>query len=103
MVFHLDINHADILEFVECPRSELPWAKRCVNLTAPLWDGASDEVKEAILAGIARGDIWLAKIRSDQWGRRIYANVCLEVFLRSRGTCLLEHINLGACTPEDSA
>ena len=62
---------------------------------------STDEVKEAILKGIARGDIWLAKIRSDQHGRRIYANVCLEVFLRSRGTCLLEHINLGACTPED--
>ena len=28
-------------------------------------------------------------------------NVCLEVFLKSRGTCLLEHINLGACRPED--
>ena len=43
----------------------------------------------------------LAKIKSDQHGKRIYANVCLEVFLRSRGTCLLEHINLGACTPEE--
>ena len=100
VVLHLDINHPDILEFVETPRSQLPWAKRCVNLTAMMWEGASDEVKEAILAGIARGDIWLAKIRSDQHGRRIYANVCLEVFIRSRGTCLLEHINLGACTPE---
>ena len=100
VVLHLDINHPDILEFVETPRSQLPWAKRCVNLTAMMWEGAADEVKEAILAGIARGDIWLAKIRSDQHGRRIYANVCLEVFIRSRGTCLLEHINLGACTPE---
>ena len=58
-------------------------------------------MKEAIFKGIARGDIWLAKIRCDQYGRRIYANVCLEVFLRSRGTCLLEHINVGACTPEE--
>ena len=57
--------------------------------------------RNALLKGIARGDIWLAKIREDQYGRRIYANVCLEVFLRSRGTCLLEHINLGACRPED--
>ena len=101
VVLHLDINHDDILEFVNTPRSELPWAKRCVNLTTLLWDGSSLEVKSAILAGIARGDIWLAKIKSDQHGRRIYANVCLEVFLRSRGTCLLEHINLGACTLED--
>ena len=66
-----------------------------------MWDMAIPAVKEAILKGIARGDIWLAKIRRDQHGERIYANVCLEVFLRSRGTCLLEHINLGACTPEE--
>ena len=101
VVLHLDINHSDILEFVTMPRHELPWAKRCVNLTSIMWEHATDEVKDAILAGIARGDIWLAKIRCDQRGRRIYANVCLEVFIRSRGTCLLEHINLGACRPED--
>ena len=101
VVLHLDINHGDISEFVNASRAELPWAKRCVNLTAKLWEEASEELKVDILAGIARGDIWLAKIRMDQWGRRIFANVCLEVFLRSRGTCLLEHINLGACTPDE--
>ena len=101
VVLHLDLNHPDILEFVNMPRHEVPWAKRCVNLTSIEWNQATSEVKDAILKGISRGDIWLAKIRSDQHGRRIYANVCLEVFLRSRGTCLLEHINLGACRPED--
>ena len=30
-------------------------------------------------------------------GNRIRGNVCLEVYLPSRGTCLLQHINLGAC------
>ena len=101
VVLHLDLDHPDILEFVTTPRHELPWAKRCINLNTTEWEKATDEVKEEILKGIARGDIWLAKIRSDQHGRRIYANVCLEVFLRSRGTCLLEHINLGACSPEE--
>ena len=98
VVLHLDIEHGDILEFVETPRHELPWAKRCVNVTTETWERASEEVKDAILTGISKGDIWLAKVRCDQYGQRIYANVCLEVFLRSRGTCLLEHINLGACT-----
>ena len=101
VVLHLDISHPDVLEFVETPRQEIPWAKRCINLTTELWEQADENVQNAILKGIARGDIWLAKIREDQHGRRIYANVCLEVFLRSRGTCLLEHINLGACRPED--
>ena len=101
VVLHLDVNHPDVIEFLTVPRNQLPWAKRCINLNQELWDNASKEVKAEVLKGIARGDIWLAKIREDQHGQRIYANVCLEVFLRSRGTCLLEHINLGACTPED--
>lgn len=96
VVLHLDINHPDIKEFVNIPRDELPWAKRCVNLDHALWAQAEQEVKDEIIAGIARGDIWLAKIRNDRNGDRIYANVCLEVFLKSRGTCLLEHINLAA-------
>ena len=101
VVLHLDLNHPDILEFVTMNRAEVPWAKRCVNLSNVMWDMAKPKVKEEILKGIARGDIWLAKIRRDQSGRRIYANVCLEVFLRSRGTCLLEHINLAAGGVED--
>ncbi len=101
VVLHLDISHGDILEFVTTPRHELPWAKRCVNLTTDLWNEATDNVKNEILKGIARGDIWLAKIRYDQKGHRIFANVCLEVFLKSRGTCLLQHLNLGACRIED--
>ena len=101
VVLHLDVSHPDILDFINTPRHELPWAKRCVNLNSELWNNTSDEVKDSILKGISRGDIWLAKIREDQYGRRIYANVCLEVFLRSRGTCLLQHVNLGACRTED--
>ena len=101
VVLHLDITHKDILEFIETPRHELPWAKRCVNLDQAAWNATDENVRNALLKGIARGDIWLAKIREDQHGKRIYANVCLEVFLRSRGTCLLEHINLGGCRPED--
>ena len=44
-----------------------------------------------------RGDVWLNKVKYDNDGNRIYGNVCLEVYLQSRGTCLLEHINLAAC------
>ena len=101
VVLHLDIDHGDILEFINTPRHEIPWAKRCINVTQKLWDETPDEVKQAIFKGIARGDIWLAKIRYDQHGQRIFANVCLEVFLRSRGTCLLQHVNLGACEVEN--
>ena len=95
-VLHLDIDHADILDFVQVSREELPWVKRCVDLTPELWANTEDGTKEAIIQGIARGDIWLNKIKY-QNGKRIYSNVCLEVYLPSRGTCLLQHLNMSAC------
>ena len=96
-VLHLDINHPDIIEFVQAERAELPWVKRCIDLTRDLWLDTEAGTKEAILRGIAKGDVWLNKIKYDRKGNRIRSNVCLEVYLPSRGTCLLQHINLSAC------
>ena len=96
-VIHLDITHSDILDFVRCPREELKWVKRCIDLTQEQWTNTETGTKEAILRGIAKGDIWLNKIKHDENGKRIYSNVCLEVYLPSRGTCLLQHLNLSAC------
>ena len=101
VVCHLDINHSDILEFVRLPRTEAPWIKRCVDLTEEAWFNTGTEVRDAILNGIKSGDIWLNKIKHDKNGNRIYGNVCLEVYLPTRGTCLLQHINLGAVTISD--
>ena len=71
-VLHLDINHPDILEFVLAERHELPWVKRCVDLTQSTWAKANPETKEAIIRGIAKGDIWLNKIKYDKNGNRIF-------------------------------
>ena len=101
VVCHMDIDHGDILEFVQLVRSEAPWIKRCVDVTEKSWFDAGTEVRSAILHGIKSGDIWLNKIKYNKNGERIYGNVCLEVYLPSRGTCLLQHINLGACTITD--
>ena len=97
-VLHMDIVHPDIIEFLTTSRAELPWVKRCVNLDQESWDAADDLVKDAIIYGIKSGDIWLNKIKHDKNGERIYGNVCLEVYLPSRGTCLLQHVNFSACT-----
>jgi hypothetical protein len=56
---------------------------------------------EAVLQAISAGDLWLNKIRYNDKGERIRANVCLEVYLPHRGTCLLQHVNLGACSIEE--
>ena len=95
IVLHYDLCGADALEFITTPRHELPWVKRCINITQEWWDECT--FKQELLHAIKSGDVWLNKVRYDEDGNRIYGNVCLEVYLPSRGTCLLEHINLGAC------
>tara|TARA_R100001463_G_scaffold132359_1_gene192984 strand:+ start:12924 stop:14303 length:1380 start_codon:yes stop_codon:yes gene_type:complete len=101
IVAHLDLEHGDIKEFITATRAQLPWIKKCVNITQESWDEADRETKDLILTHIKSGDIWLAKKKYDQQGERIRANVCLEVFLKSRATCLLQHVNLGACDYQD--
>ena len=98
VVCHLDYTCPDALEFIQASRSDLAWVKRCLNVDGNFLRDASPELIEATLDGIKKGDIWLNKIRYDAEGNRIYGNVCLEVYLPSRGTCLLQHINLGACS-----
>jgi hypothetical protein len=97
VVCHLDLSHPDVLEFITASRSELPWVKRCVNINDHWWKETTQEVKVALLEGIKKGDIWLNKTKVDKNGNRIRGNVCLEVYLPSRGTCLLQHVNLGGC------
>ena len=99
IVLHISLNHPDALDFITTPRSELPWVKRCINITEEWWQDCT--FKEDLLYGIKSGDIWLNKVKYDNEGNRIRGNVCLEVYLPSRGTCLLQHINLGACEFDD--
>lgn len=101
VVIHLDYTHPDAIKFIEAKRSELPWVKRCLDVDSRFLLDSPKELIDATLEGIKRGDLWLNKIRHDHRGCRIYGNVCLEVYLPSRGTCLLQHVNLGACRPED--
>ena len=96
-VLHLDLDHPDIVDFITTPRSELPWVKRCVNINDEKWKNSDQNTKDAVIYGIRSGDIWLNKIKYDKNENRIRGNVCLEVYLPSRGTCLLQHVNLGAC------
>lgn len=88
----LDGNHPDAQEFVRAPRALIPWAKRTLYVdksptSYPFWP----DIEQAI----NRGDLWLAKKQYDKYGNRLYSNVCLEVLLKHRGTCLLSHTNLG--------
>jgi len=98
VVLHLDYSSPDAIEFVSASRSELPWVKRCLNVDDNFLSASSPELINACLRAISSGDLWLNKIRYNARGERIRSNVCLEVYLPHRGTCLLQHVNLGACT-----
>lgn len=113
-VVHLDYTHPDALHFVNGydkreyknitilqeeillaeAKKKYEWVKRCLNVDENFLENASPELISDTLAAIARGDLWLNKIRYHD-GERIYANVCLEVYIRSHCTCLLSHGNLG--------
>ena len=96
IVLHLDANHGDIDEFITTPRDVLPWVKRCVNITQEWWDEMDAITRSKLIKGIKAGDVWLNKVKYEGT-KRIRGNVCLEVYLPSRGTCLLQHVNLGSC------
>jgi hypothetical protein len=100
-VIHIDANCADLEEFVDATREELPWVKKCIDIKQEWWDALSDNLKNKIYKAIQAGDIWLNKVKYGADGDRIYGNVCLEIYLKSRGTCLLQHVQLGACNVED--
>ena len=49
VVIHLDLDHADILDFLTTPRSELPWVKRCVDIDVEKWQAADNKTKDALI------------------------------------------------------
>ena len=93
IVAHCDADHPDILEFVNYDRARIPWLKRCVNVDPDIIN-SPDKLK-AIMDAARKGDVWIVKKQYDANGERIYSNVCQEILLKSRDTCLLSHINLG--------
>jgi hypothetical protein len=101
VVLHLDYDHPDAIDLITAPRSEFPWAKRCIDVDEQFLDKSSPEFIKALCQGISSGDVWLNKIRYNEKGERLRGNVCLEIYLPHRGTCLLQHVNLGACGIND--
>ena len=101
VTLHLDYDHPDAIKFIQASRQALPWVKRSITVDEQFLEKASDDLIDALLKGIASGDIWLTKKRFNNKSERIWPNVCEEVWLQHRGTCLLQHVNLGACSIDD--
>ena len=92
LTVYVDHQHQDAEEFLNATRNELPWIKRALYVDESF---LSSPLLPLIKAKVDDGTVWLAKKRWDKNGNRLFSQVCLEILLRSRGTCLLAHINLG--------
>ena len=101
VVLHLDYDHPDAMEFISMTRQELQWAKRAINVDEQFFERTTPEFRAKLVQAISNGDVWLVKKKYNAKGERVYFQVCLEVAMPSRGTCLLEHINMGACAIDD--
>lgn len=95
---YIDYDHPDIEEFLDLKPSDIPWLKRAVYVDEGL---RHYPIKKKLAKKVNQGLVWLAKKTYDKNNNPLKSNVCLEVLLRSRATCLLSHVNLGRCTIED--
>lgn len=90
----LDISHPDLEDYLNAG-TLLPWAKRAVYIDDESWRQLPTQLRRLVAAKVNNGEVWLAKKRYDEQGKRLYSNVCLEVLLPHRGTCMLSSVNLG--------
>ncbi|MGL5923712.1 ribonucleotide reductase [Chroococcidiopsis sp.] len=110
---YLDATHPDIEEFLTADIGG--WSKKAVyvddNPSSPTFIMNYPGVVAKLLDAVRSGTVWLAKKRwydsvskqsvNYETDRRLYSNVCMEILVESRGTCLLSHVNLGQCTIEN--
>jgi len=88
----VDYQHPEAEEYLRMPRNQINWAKRALVVDDGLLE---HKLLPLVLKSMAEGDLFLAKKRFDNQGQRLYSQVCMEIFLKSRDTCTLHHINLG--------
>lgn len=93
ITLYINADSDDLLEYLYT--KDLPWAKRAVYLNKEMWDNMTNNSRKCLAQKVNNGEVWLAKPQYDKNGTRIYSNVCLEVLLPSRGTCMLSSVNLG--------
>lgn len=99
ITFYLSWDHPDVLAFLNADPSQFEWLKRALYVTPELLEDKA--LCALILKRVREGRLWLAKPQYNAKGERLYSNVCLEILLPSRGTCLISHHNLGKCPVED--
>lgn len=94
---YLATSSKHLLEFLTLPNGDTPWIKRQVYLDTD-FKNLLKPIRKLIVNKVNNGTLWLAKPQYDKEGNRLYSNVCGEILIPSRGTCLISHVNLGQIT-----
>ena len=83
------------------PHGQLPWVKKCIDVTKEWWDELSWNFKKKslkasrlVISGLTKSDT------TNVVSVFTVTSVWKSIF-PSRGTCLLQHVQLGACNVED--
>jgi len=100
VVVYLDYNHSDLVDFLNATPKDLPWAKKSLYVDENLLESPHIDL---IIQKVRDGSVWLAKKQWDKDGNRLYSNVCMEIIISSRASCLLSHTNLGKCKIDEIA
>lgn len=95
---YLDYDNPDALAFLNADEFENAWIKLAMYVDDGL---KTHPIKEKLAEAVDNGTVWLAKKQYDKHGERLYSNVCLEILLKSRATCLISNINLGLLSPHE--
>jgi hypothetical protein len=90
---YISASSPDLKEYLSVPTSAIPSLKRAVYVTQE--DIDNPEICNLLLRAMSKGDIFLSKVVYNREGERLFANLCTEVFIKSRGTCILGQVNLG--------
>lgn len=100
VVVYLDYDHGDLVDFLNATPKDLPWAKKSLYVDEHLLESPHIDL---IIQKVRDGSVWLAKKQWDRDGNRLYSQVCMEILLKSRSSCLLSHLNLGKCKIDEIA
>lgn len=92
---YLDYDNPDLPLFLTLNTKEYNWIKRAIYIDDGIWDSP---YLDQILEAVDKGYVWLAKKQYDKEGNRLFSNVCLEILLKSRGSCLISNVNMGLAT-----